>query len=131
MKQQNFEQKNEAILEKFLVLKKLSPERLATRLNLSWSNWGFGLESLSDSAKRLEKAQMFFIELHGNHYGPDLGYKVDETLGDHGRKVSGVCECSRPTTICRAIGRACVRPRWITCAASFHLRKRLEARIYS
>jgi D-psicose/D-tagatose/L-ribulose 3-epimerase len=32
--------------------------------------------------------------LHGNHYGPDLGYKVDETLqilGDHGLRVSGVC----------------------------------------
>ncbi len=94
MKQQNFEQKNEAIREKFLVLKKQSPERLKTRLNLSWSNWGFGLESLADSAKRLEKAEMSFIELHGNHYGPALGYDVDETLkvlGDHGLQVSGVC----------------------------------------
>ena len=37
---------------------------------------------------------MPFIELHGNHYGPDLGYRVDETLqilGDHGLRVSGVC----------------------------------------
>jgi sugar phosphate isomerase/epimerase len=37
---------------------------------------------------------MSFIELHGNHYGPDLGYKSDQTLkilGDHGIKVSGVC----------------------------------------
>ena len=37
---------------------------------------------------------MPFIELHGNHYGPDLGYEVDETLqilGDHGLRVSGVC----------------------------------------
>jgi D-psicose/D-tagatose/L-ribulose 3-epimerase len=99
MKQQNFEQKNEAILEKFLVLKKQSPERLKTRLNLSWSNWGFGLESLADSAKRLERARMSFIELHGNHYGPDLGYKVDETLkvlGDHGLQVSGVCGMFSP-----------------------------------
>jgi len=45
-------------------------------------------------AIRLAKAGMSFIELHGNHYGPDLGYKADETLkvlGDHGIKVSGVC----------------------------------------
>jgi len=67
---------------------------LKPRLNLSWSNWGFGRESLADSAKRLERAQLSFIELHGNHYGADLGYNVNETrriLGDHGLKVSGVC----------------------------------------
>jgi D-psicose/D-tagatose/L-ribulose 3-epimerase len=94
MKQQPFEAKNEIIREKFLALKKESPDKLKTRLNLSWSNWGFGLESLSNSAKRLEEAQLSFIELHGNHYGPDLGYKIDETLkvlGDYGLKVSGVC----------------------------------------
>ena len=37
---------------------------------------------------------MSFIELHGNHYGADLGYEAEETLkilGDHGLKVSGVC----------------------------------------
>lgn len=94
MRQQNFEAKNDAIRESFLTLKKKSPEKLKARLNLSWSNWGFGRENLVDSAKRLEKARMSFIELHGNHYGPNLGYNVDETLkvlGDHGLKVSGVC----------------------------------------
>lgn len=94
MRQQNFEAKNDAIRESFLTLKKQSPEKLKTRLNLSWSNWGFGRENLADSARRLEKAQMSYIELHGNHYGPDLGYKVAETLtilGDHGLRVSGVC----------------------------------------
>lgn len=94
MEQQNFEAKNQAIRDKFRVLKNGSPEMLKTRLNLSWSNWGFGRESLADSAKRLEMAQLSFIELHGNHYGADLGYNVNETmriLGDHGLKVSGVC----------------------------------------
>lgn len=94
MKQQHFEAKSEAIREKFLSLKNSDPERLNTRLNLSWSNWGFGLESLTDSAKRLERAELKFIELHGNHYGPDLGYDIDETLRilrDHGLAVSGVC----------------------------------------
>jgi sugar phosphate isomerase/epimerase len=94
MQRQNFEAKNARIRERFATLKKNSPEKLKSRLNLSWSNWGFGLESLHDSAARLERAGLKFIELHGNHYGPDLGYKVDETLevlGDHGLAVSGVC----------------------------------------
>lgn len=94
MQQQNFEAKNEAIRASFRALKSKSPDKLKNRLNLSWSNWGFGRESLAESAKRLQKAEMSFIELHGNHYGDDLGYKADETLkvlGDHGLKVSGVC----------------------------------------
>lgn len=99
MKQQNFEAKNEQIKERFFSLKKTSPDRCRERLNLSWSNWGFGLERLGESAKRLEKADLKFIELHGNHYGGDLGYKIDETLkilGDYGLKVSGVCGMFSP-----------------------------------
>lgn len=94
MSKQHFDEKNAKIQEKFDALKKSNPGSLKRRLNLSWSNWGFGLEHLADSAKRLAKAGMTFIELHGNHYGPDLGYHVDETLkilGDHGIKVSGIC----------------------------------------
>ena len=94
MRRQRFEEKNEEIMKEFRELKEKSPEKLNARLNLSWSNWGFGRENLSDSARRLEKAELRFIELHGNHYGPDLGYKVDETLkvlGDYGLRVSGVC----------------------------------------
>ena len=90
---QHFEEKNARIESGFRELKK-SPEKLKTRLNLSWSNWGFGRETLADSAARLEKAKVPFIELHGNHYGPDLGYGVEETLkilGDHNLRVSGVC----------------------------------------
>lgn len=94
MRQQHFEESNEKIRARFRELKKASPEKLTTRLKLSWSNWGFGREALADSAARLEKSNVPYIELHGNHYGPDLGYKVDETLkilGDHGLNVSGVC----------------------------------------
>ncbi len=94
MSKQHFEAKNAKIQSDFEALKKSNPDGLKQRLNLSWSNWGFGLESLSDSAKRLAKAGLSFIELHGNHYGPDLGYKAGETLkilGDNGIKVSGVC----------------------------------------
>ena len=94
MTKQNYEIKNDKIKAAFETLKKNHPEKLKTRLNLSWSNWGFGIEPLADSAVRLQKAGISFIELHGNHYGPDLGYQVDETLkilGDHHLTVGGVC----------------------------------------
>lgn len=99
VKKQNFELKNDQIRAAFEDLKRKSPERLAQRLNLSWSNWGFGMESLADSAARLERAGIRYIELHGNHYGPDLGYRVEETLrvlGDHGIAVAGVCGMYSP-----------------------------------
>ncbi|MHB9133298.1 MAG: sugar phosphate isomerase/epimerase family protein [Armatimonadota bacterium] len=94
MARQNFEETNEQIRAKFQALKHSTPGKLTRRLNLSWSNWGFGLEPLQVSAQRLAKADVQFIELHGNHYGPDLGYRVDETLkilGDAGIAASGVC----------------------------------------
>ena len=94
MRHQHFEESNEKIRARFSELKKSSPEKFKTRIKLSWSNWGFGREALAESAARLEKSNVPYIELHGNHYGPDLGYKTDETLkilSDHGLRVSGVC----------------------------------------
>ncbi len=99
MKKQNCEVKNEKTRSAFQELKKKHPENLQRRLNLSWSNWGFGMEPLSDSAERLSKAGITYIELHGNHYGPDLGYDAEETLkilGDYGLKVAGVCGMFSP-----------------------------------
>lgn len=93
-KEQNYEIKNEKILLAFNAMKKKSPEKFKERLNLSWSNWGFGMESLEESAIRLEIAGIKYIELHGNHYGPDLGYKAEEAvkiLANHGIKAAGVC----------------------------------------
>jgi sugar phosphate isomerase/epimerase len=94
MKPQNYEIKDRNIREAFAQLKKEHPERLTKRLNLSWSNWGFGLEKLSDSCERLQRAGIRTIELHGNHYGPDLGYRPAETkriLADYGIQTCGVC----------------------------------------
>ena len=94
MRQQHFEESNERIKTRFREMKKASPERFKERLKLSWSNWGFGREALAESAGRLARNEVPYIELHGNHYGPDLGYKVEETrkiLSDHGLRVSGVC----------------------------------------
>jgi len=91
---QNYEVKNEKIKSAFLEMKKNHPENFKKKLNLSWSNWGFGIETLAESAARLQKAGIQYIELHGNHYGADLGYKVDETLNtlkEYGLQVAGVC----------------------------------------
>ncbi|MDK1032718.1 MAG: sugar phosphate isomerase/epimerase, partial [Planctomycetia bacterium] len=99
MKEQNFQLKNEKIKEAFLELKKKHPENLEKRLDLSWSNWGFGMEGLDDSAKRLNRAGIGYIELHGNHYGLDLGYRAQETLkilGDNDIAVAGVCGMFSP-----------------------------------
>lgn len=94
MKQQNYQIKDEAIHQAFAKMKKEQPEKLKKRLNLSWSNWGFGLEPLAVSCARLQKAGIRFIELHGNHYGPDLGYRPAETkrvLAEYHIQASGVC----------------------------------------
>ncbi len=94
MKLQNFEIKNEEIKKNFLKLKKQKPEKLKNRLKFSWSNWGFGVESLEDSAERLNKYKIKYIELHGNRYGKDLGYNTDDVkkiLSSYEIEVSGIC----------------------------------------
>lgn len=94
MKLQNFEIKNMEIKEKFIELKKKNPQLFKKRLKFSWSNWGFGLENLEDSVKRLNKFGIKYIELHGNLYGKDLGYKakeVNKILSAYGVEVSGIC----------------------------------------
>ncbi|MHB8062414.1 MAG: sugar phosphate isomerase/epimerase family protein [Ruminiclostridium sp.] len=91
---QNYEIKNERIKAAFIELKKKHPDNFKKKLNLSWSNWGFGIETLAESAARLQKAGIKYIELHGNHYGADLGYKVNETLKtlkEYNIEVAGVC----------------------------------------
>lgn len=99
MSYQNFEIKNQKILAAFQELKRNHPERLQPQLNLSWSNWGFGMESLDESAARLERAGIHWIELHGNHFGPDLGYRPGETLqtlSAHDIQVAGICGIFSP-----------------------------------
>jgi sugar phosphate isomerase/epimerase len=91
---QNFELKNRAIREAFLKFKRENPEKMARRIQLSWSNWGFGIEPLQASVKRLADHGVRFIELHGNRYAPRLGYKANEVeriLSDHGVRCSGIC----------------------------------------
>ena len=94
MKLQRFERINQNIRNAFLEKKSNHPEQMRQRLKFSWSNWGFGLEDFDVSCARLEKAGIRYIELHGNHYGPDLGYRPGEIraiLADHGIACAGVC----------------------------------------
>jgi sugar phosphate isomerase/epimerase len=96
---QNFEKKNQKIKQEFLKLKKSEPDRFKKKINLSWSNWGFGIEPLEVSARRLQKSGIRFIELHGNRYGKDLGYnskEVKKVLSGSGTKVAGICGMFSP-----------------------------------
>jgi D-psicose/D-tagatose/L-ribulose 3-epimerase len=98
MRLQNFQLKDREVTRRFLALRNQHPQ-LKPRLKLSWSNWGFGIEPLEVSAARLAKYGIQYIELHGNRYGPDLGYKSKETrkiLDDNGIQVAGVCGMVSP-----------------------------------
>jgi len=92
MELQNYEKKDQVIKDKFKeFIGKNKPE---DKLKLSWSNWGFGLEPIEDSLRRLKKYDIKYIELHGNKYGQDLGYNPGELkklLANYGIKVSGIC----------------------------------------
>jgi len=94
MKPQRFEQKRVQITTRFREQLKAHPEWAQMELKLSWSNWGFGLEPLETSARRLQANGIRWIELHGNRYGADLGYRsreVLQTLGRYQIQVAGVC----------------------------------------
>jgi D-psicose/D-tagatose/L-ribulose 3-epimerase len=94
MKLQNFELKNQKIKKAFELKKQEYPEKFKEKLNLSWSNWGFGIEKLETSIKRLTDNHLEYIELHGNKYGDNLGYNVKEVikiLSDYGIKAGGIC----------------------------------------
>ena len=91
---QNYEKMNLDLQTKFAELKKSRPDLGKRRLNFSWSNWGFGMEPLQQSLARLSKYGISFIELHGNHYGDSIGYRVPEVkrmLSDYGIRAAGVC----------------------------------------
>ena len=98
MKSQNFQKRDRKVIERFIEYRRRNPNEIR-KLNLSWSNWGFGIEPLHQSVARLAKYNVRFIELNGNRYGPDLGYKTAETrriLDDNGVRVSGVCGMVSP-----------------------------------
>lgn len=96
MKLQHVDQVREDIRIAFENKKKNQPKLFERRLELSFSNWVFGLEPLEDAAKRLQKHGVRYIELGGDYGGPDVGYHADPEktkaiLDRYGVKVSGIC----------------------------------------
>jgi len=99
MQPQNWQRKRQRVVEAFRAKMAAEPKLKDARLRLSWSNWGFGVEPLEDSAGRLRACGIEWIELHGNRYGPDLGYRtaeVRQVLARHGLRAAGVCGMFTP-----------------------------------
>lgn len=94
MRPQNFELKRQRLVAAFRKRLAARPDLRKQEIKLSWSNWGFGLEPLEHSARRLSANRIGWIELHGNRYGADLGYRAKDVLGTLGRhdiRVAGIC----------------------------------------
>lgn len=94
MKPQNYEAKRQDLIQAFRKKLTQRPMLNAQEIKLSWSNWGFGIEELDATARRLNKYGIKWIELHGNRYGNDLGYRSKDVLATLGRydiKVAGIC----------------------------------------
>ncbi len=90
---QAFRVRDAAVVERFIVARGGHTPG-APRLRLSWSNWGFGTESLDATIARLTANGLQYVELHGNRYGADLGYRtadVRAALDANGMSVSGIC----------------------------------------
>ena len=91
---QNYEKKNNRIRTMFKKKLAEDPSLQKSQIKFSWSNWGFGMEPLEKSAQRLADNGIEWIELHGNRYGEDIGYRAKEvldTLGRYNIKVAGMC----------------------------------------
>lgn len=96
---QNYIIKNNRIKADFQKLLKDHPEIKSEKLKFSWSNWGFGMENFEIGCQRLHKIGISYIELHGNHYGKELGYNpraIKPILEEYGLKTSGVCGMFSP-----------------------------------
>ena len=99
MKKQNFELKNEQIRAAFDELKRNHPERLERRLAFSWSNWGFGLEPLEESAARLERAESSTSERRAITMGRTSATRWTKRCASWAITASRwqVCGCTRRT----------------------------------
>jgi D-psicose/D-tagatose/L-ribulose 3-epimerase len=93
MELQNYEKKDLKIKQQFKsFLQKAG--KIENKIKFSWSNWGFGLEPIETSLRRLKKYNVNYIEVFGNRFGDDLGYKpkqLKKIITDSGIKISGVC----------------------------------------
>jgi sugar phosphate isomerase/epimerase len=93
MRPQAYQAVDALIARRFVAARAAAPGGLPS-LRFSWSNWGFGTEPFETSVARLAANGIRYIELHGNRYGPDLGYRtahVRRVLDDAGIAVAGIC----------------------------------------
>ncbi len=102
MKLSRLEEKNQSIQYRFDQLKAEHPEKLKRRLDMSFSTWVFGLETLEEACDRLKRFGLGFIELGGDYGGKDVGFQADingtkKILDKYGIKVSGICGFFTPT----------------------------------
>lgn len=94
MKAQKYEEKRGTLISGFRRKMENTPQLKDRELKLSWSNWGCGSEPLEHTARRLAKHGIRWIELHGNRYGADLGYRARDvlaTLDRYSINVAGLC----------------------------------------
>jgi sugar phosphate isomerase/epimerase len=94
MKSQNYKVKDLEVKRKFIEYRKNKNLENMKHLNLSWSNWGFGIEPFESSIIRLSNNNIHYIELHGNKYGNDIGYnakEVNQIVDHYDVKVAGIC----------------------------------------
>ncbi|TYC06785.1 MAG: sugar phosphate isomerase/epimerase [Kosmotoga sp.] len=100
MKLQSYEEKSKKIKEQFLKIKREKPDKFETKLNLSWSIWMFGIESLENSLRRVNDAGLRYVELKGDHYTEDTGTdpdKINRLLHSLEMEVSGVIGLFSPS----------------------------------
>jgi sugar phosphate isomerase/epimerase len=96
MKLQNVDAVRERIKKDFEKLKKDHPVKLKRRIDISFSTWIFGLETLEESMERLARFNVRFIEIGGDYGGPDVGSQADpagvkKLLKKYKLECSGVC----------------------------------------
>ncbi|MGO8693909.1 MAG: sugar phosphate isomerase/epimerase family protein [Rectinemataceae bacterium] len=91
---QNFEKRNEEIRLRYLETKRSNPELFARKMDLSWSVWMFGLESIGASLDRLARNDIRYVEIKGDRWTSDSGIPAGElraALSGAGIEVSGAC----------------------------------------
>lgn len=94
MKLQNYQMKDKSIHDSFIDAKSKNPDNFKRRIDLSWSIWVFGLESLEDSFSRLARYGISYVEMKGDHFRRLPNHEIrniTSLLEKYNLQVSGVC----------------------------------------
>jgi sugar phosphate isomerase/epimerase len=92
MRLQNYQIEDERINEMYMKEKKNNPEKFRRKIDLSWSIWMFGRESLEKSFQRLRVNDLKYVELKGDFDGNEENLRrTKKLLEKMDLAVSGVC----------------------------------------